>query len=410
LTLIFDRQDDVHQYIYTDETKLRQVLINLINNGIKFTSEGGVSVTVVSPKEFPLNPPFLRGKSSGKNPSLEWGENSGKNPSLEWGKSSGKNPSLEWGESHGKATIIFEVRDTGAGIAEAEMPKLFEAFVQTETGNNSQEGTGLGLPISRKFVNLMGGDITVNSQVGIGTTFRFDIQVDIVSKEDIETQEHPRHVIALKPNQPRYKILIVDDRPTNRLLLIKLLQPLGFELKEAENGKQAIEIWDEWQPNLIWMDMRMPVMDGYEATQIIKGTIKGNATAIIALTASVLEEEKSIILSAGCDDFVRKPFRESIIFETMKKHLGVEYIYAEETPAKTTSELPNLTVEDLQVMPSEWLEKLYDAAKALDDDSILELIGQIPVEKSLLAEKLINLVNDFQLKTIRQLIESLKSG
>ncbi|WP_375339751.1 sensor histidine kinase, partial [Okeania hirsuta] len=122
LTLIFDRQDDVPQYIYTDETKLRQVLINLINNGIKFTSEGGVSVTVVSPKEFPLNPPFLRGKSSGKNPSLEWGENSGKNPSLEWGKSSGKNPSLEWGESHGKATIIFEVRDTGAGIAEAEMP------------------------------------------------------------------------------------------------------------------------------------------------------------------------------------------------------------------------------------------------------------------------------------------------
>ncbi|WP_287242310.1 MULTISPECIES: response regulator [unclassified Okeania] len=236
------------------------------------------------------------------------------------------------------------------------------------------------------------------------------MKTKIVSKEDIETQEHPRHVIALKPNQPRYKILIVDDRPTNRLLLIKLLQPLGFELKEAENGKQAIEIWDEWQPNLIWMDMRMPVMDGYEATQIIKGTIKGNATAIIALTASVLEEEKSIILSAGCDDFVRKPFRESIIFETMKKHLGVEYIYAEETPAKTTSELPNLTVEDLQVMPSEWLEKLYDAAKALDDDSILELIGQIPVEKSLLAEKLINLVNDFQLKTIRQLIESLKSG
>ncbi|WP_192901096.1 response regulator, partial [Okeania hirsuta] len=290
--------------------------------------------------------------------------------------------------------IIFEVRDTGAGIAEAEMPKLFEAFVQTETGKNSQEGTGLGLPISRKFVNLMGGDITVNSQVGIGTTFRFDIQVDIVSKEDIETQEHPRHVIALKPNQPRYKILIVDDRPTNRLLLIKLLQPLGFELKEAENGKQAIEIWEQWQPHLIWMDMRMPVMDGYEATQIIKGTIKGNATAIIALTASVLEEEKSIILSAGCDNFVRKPFRESIIFETMKKYLGVEYIYAEETPAKTTSELPNLTVEDLQVMPSEWLEKLYDAAKALDDDSILELIGQIPVEKSLLAEKLINLVND----------------
>ncbi|WP_375339890.1 ATP-binding protein [Okeania sp. KiyG1] len=440
LTLIFDHQDNVPQYIYTDETKLRQVLINLINNGIKFTSEGGVSVTVVSQKESPLNPlerqkesplnpPLERGESSGKNPSLERGESNGKNsplerqkesplnPPLERGESSGKNPSLERGESNGKnsplerresnekATIIFEVRDTGAGIAENEMSKLFEAFAQTETGKNSQEGTGLGLPISRKFVQLMGGDITVKSKVGIGTTFRFYIQVDIVNQEDIETQENPRHVIALKPNQPRYKILIVDDRPTNRLLLIKLLQPLGFELKEAENGKQAIEIWEEWQPHLIWMDMRMPVMNGYEATQIIKGTTKGNATAIIALTASVLEEQKAIILSAGCDDFVRKPFRESIIFETMKKHLGVEYIYAEETPAQTPTELPSLTVEDLEKMPSEWLEELYDAVKALDDDLSLELIAQIPAEQSLLAEKLTNLVNDFQFKTIRQLLE-----
>ncbi|WP_366558003.1 ATP-binding protein [Okeania sp. SIO3B5] len=542
LTLIFDYQNDVPQYIYTDETKLRQVLINLINNGIKFTSEGGVSVTVVSQKESPLNPslerqkesllnpslerqkesplnsslesgessgknpflergessgknPFLeRGESSGKNPFLERGENSGKNPflergifsslnpslerqkesllnspleiqkesplnsslesgessgknpflergifsslnpslerqkesllnsplerqkesplnpSLERGKNHGKNPFLERGKNHGKATIIFEVRDTGAGIAEAEMSKLFEAFAQTETGKNSQEGTGLGLPISRKFVQLMGGDITVKSKVGKGTTFRFDIQVKIANKTNIKTQENPRHVIALKPNQPRYRILIVDDRSTNRLLLIKLLQPLGFELKEAENGKQAIEIWSEWQPHLIWMDMRMPVMDGYEATQIIKGTTKGNATAIIALTARVLEEEKSIILSAGCDDFVRKPFREAMIFETMKKHLGVEYIYELESPDKTPSELPSLTVGDLQKMPIEWLEELYDAAKALDDDRILELIEQIPVEESLLAEKLTNLVDNFQFKTIRQLIESLKSG
>ncbi|WP_371357375.1 ATP-binding protein, partial [Hydrocoleum sp. CS-953] len=388
LTLIFDHQDDVPQYIYTDETKLRQVLINLINNGIKFTKRGGVSVTVTSQKESLLNSSLERRKSSGKNSSFERRESSGKNSSLdrgessgknssferressgknssfERGKSSGKNPFLERGENEesplnlslkkvkngenneesplnppfesgesggkvfergesyekvfergkNKATIIFEVRDTGAGIAEEEMSKLFEAFAQTETGKNSQEGTGLGLPISRKFVNLMGGDITVKSQVGKGTTFKFDIEVEVVNKQDIEIQENPRHVIALQPNQPRYKILIVDDRPINRLLLIKLLQPLGFELKEATNGKEAVDIWDNWQPHLIWMDMRMPVMDGYEATQHIKGTTKGNATAIIALTASVLEEQKAIILSAGCDDFVRKPFREATIF------------------------------------------------------------------------------------------------
>ncbi|WP_426548134.1 ATP-binding protein [Dapis sp. BLCC M126] len=375
LTLIFDHEDHVPQYIYTDETKLRQVLINLINNGIKFTSEGGVSVTVGTQKESSLNPPFESRES------------------------------FQRRESHEKATIIFEVRDTGAGITQDEMPKLFEPFAQTETGKNSQEGTGLGLPISRKFVQLMGGDITVKSQVGIGTTFRFDIEVEVVNKTDIETQEKPRHVIGLQPNQIRYKILIVDDRPTNRLLLIKLLQPLGFELKEATNGKEGIEIWEKWQPHLIWMDMRMPVMDGYEATQQIKGTIKGNATAIIALTASVLEEQKAIILSAGCDDFVRKPFRESIIFETMKKHLGVEYIYEEESQSQTGTELSSLTVEDLQRMPTEWLEKVYYAAKALDDDMMEELIVQIPVDQSLLAEKLTTLVNEFQFQTIRQLLE-----
>ncbi len=412
LTLIFDHQDDVPQYIYTDETKLRQVLINLINNGIKFTSEGGVSVTVVTQKESPSNL-SLKNEDSPLNLSLE-NEDSPLNLSLE-NEESPLNPPLERGESRGKAfergenkaTIIFEVRDTGAGIAEEEMSKLFEAFAQTETGKNSQEGTGLGLPISRKFVNLMGGDITVKSQVGIGTTFRFHIEVEIVNETEIETKEIQRHVIALQPNQPRYKILIVDDRPTNRLLLIKLLQPLGFELKEATNGKEGVEIWEKWQPHLIWMDMRMPVMDGYEATQKIKGTTKGNATAVIALTASVLEEQKAIILSAGCDDFVRKPFREATIFETMKKHLGVEYIYQEEIPSQTSTELSSLTVEDLQIMPTEWLEKVYYAAKALDDDMMEELIEQIPAEQSLLAEKLTVLVNEFQFKTIRQLIESL---
>ncbi|MGK7918908.1 MAG: 7TM diverse intracellular signaling domain-containing protein [Trichodesmium sp.] len=394
LTLIFDHEDDVPQYIYTDETKLRQVLINLINNGIKFTSEGGVSVTVVTQKESTLNPLFESQKESTLNPIFERRESYEKD--------------LERGEN--KATIIFEVRDTGAGIAEEEMSKLFEAFAQTETGKNSQEGTGLGLPISRKFVNLMGGDITVKSQVGIGTTFRFNIEVEIVNETEIETKEIQRHVIALQPNQPRYKILIVDDRPTNRLLLIKLLQPLGFELKEATNGKEAIEIWSEWQPHLIWMDMRMPIMDGYEATQYIKSTTKGNATAIIALTASVLEEQKAIILSAGCDDFVRKPFREATIFETMKKHLGVEYIYAEEIPSPTPTELSSLTVEHLQKMPNEWLEKVHYAAKTLDDDMMEELIEQIPAQESLLGEKLSVLVNDYQFKTIRQLIESLNQN
>jgi len=363
LQLTFEREENVPQYISTDETKLRQVLINLINNGIKFTEEGGVNVFVS------LSPRVSEAE---------------------------------------KTYIHFAVEDTGAGIAEEDLSKVFEAFTQTEVGRNSQEGTGLGLPISRKFVQLMGGDITIKSEVGKGSIFSFDIAGKVVEARDIEIEQrtNKRHVIALKSQKQRYRILVVDDRPINRLLVIKLLQPLGFELKEAANGKEAIEIWEEWNPHLIWMDMRMPVMDGYEATQYIKGTIKGNATAIIALTASVLEEEKAVILSAGCDDFIRKPFRESVIFEAMAKHLGVEYIYEEESQGDTVTHNQPLTVEELKIMPSSWIDQLYQASVDLDDDLILELIAQIPEQYNILIDKLTNLVDNFQLKKIRKLMEN----
>lgn len=363
LQLIFERDNDVPRYISTDETKLRQVLINLINNSIKFTEEGGVNIFIsLSPKV----------------------------------------------SDDEKIYIRFAVEDTGAGIAEEDLSKVFEVFTQTEVGRNSQEGTGLGLPISRKFVQLMGGDITIKSKVSQGSIFSFDIQAKVVSVSDIEIEQRTnnRHVIALQPGQQRYRILVVDDRPINRLLVIKLLQPLGFDLKEAANGKEAIEIWDDWKPHLIWMDMRMPVMDGYEATQYIKSRIKGNATAIIALTASVLEEEKAVILSTGCDDFIRKPFRESVIFEAMAKHLGVKYIYEEESQTAIATNSKPLMVEELQIMPTSWIDELYQASVDLDDDLILELIAQIPSENNLLIEKLTYLVENFQLKKIRKLIEN----
>jgi CheY-like chemotaxis protein len=278
LQLICDRASDVPQYMRTDETKLRQVLINLLSNALKFTQEGGVSVRVGINNSQSL-------KANGK----------------------------ESGISHEQLAITFEVEDTGAGIAAEDLDTLFEAFVQTKTGKESQEGTGLGLPITRSFVQLMGGEITVRSSVGKGSLFKFDILVSPVDAASITTKQPTRQVIALEANQPRYRILIADDKWSNCQLLIKLLNPLGFELREASNGKEAVEIWDEWEPHLIWMDMRMPVMDGYEATKQIKATIKGQATTVIALTATSLEEERAIVLSAGCDDFIRKPFREADI-------------------------------------------------------------------------------------------------
>uniref|UniRef100_UPI0030DA8ED3 ATP-binding protein n=1 Tax=Planktothrix sp. PCC 11201 TaxID=1729650 RepID=UPI0030DA8ED3 len=156
------------------------------------------------------------------------------------------------------------------GISEAELPKLFEAFSQAQAGKEKQEGTGLGLAISRKFVQLMGGDIAVESELGKGTTFRFQIQAKPSQNINNEPTKTKQKVLELIPGQPIYKILTVDDKPINCKLLIQLLSPLGFELKEARNGLEAIAIWNQWEPHLIWMDMRMPVMDGYEATKYIK--------------------------------------------------------------------------------------------------------------------------------------------
>jgi len=370
LKLTFIRDNNVPQYIFTDEIKLRQVLINLLNNAIKFTSSGGIIVRV--------------SKLINKNLSCSEENNKVFTPK-----------------------IVFKIEDTGVGIAANEIDKLFKAFTQTQSGIETQEGTGLGLIISKKFIQLMGGNITVKSKVGVGSIFCFYIQVKISQADDIISKKQTRQVVALAPNQPCYKILIVDDKYSNRLLLMKLLQPLGFELKEATNGKEAIEIWDKWEPHLIWMDMRMPIMDGYEATKYIKKTTKGNATAVIALTASILEEEKAIILSAGCDDFVRKPFEEYTLFETMTKHLGVRYLYEEITTHQQKDENYQLNSTSFKVMPLAWLREVYQAAIDLDDELILQLIEQIPEAHVSLAKALKELVNKFRLDTIRILIEPI---
>jgi Signal transduction histidine kinase len=364
LQLIFQRDETVPRYICSDEVKLRQVLINLLSNSIKFTSEGGISLTVFQQEE----------------------------------------------DSTDVVTINFKICDTGVGISEAELPKLFQAFTQTQAGKESHEGTGLGLAISRRLVQLMGGDISVESELGKGTTFRFQIQAKLgeyLITNPIETR--PK-VLRLVAGQPTYKLLTVDDKEINRKLLIKLLEPLGFELKEASNGREAIAIWNQWEPHLIWMDMRMPVMDGYEATKYIKSTTKGNATAIIAVTASVLEEEKAIVLSAGCDDFIRKPFTENNIFDTLAKHLGVKYIYAETKPSVLSMVTDNgLTSQHLSSMSKEWIISLHQATLEADTILVMQLIAEIPQTKTHLIQSLTQLVRKFQFEQIINLVEPLVS-
>ncbi|MEZ2234020.1 ATP-binding protein [Microcoleus sp.] len=380
LQLLFERGSDVPRYVRTDQVKLRQILINLLNNAIKFTKEGGVCVRIC------MNSGLLSSGQPNKNSQERVANNQ---------------------------QIYFEVEDTGMGIAPEELDKLFEAFMQTASGRNAQEGTGLGLAISRQFVQLMGGDITVSSKVGVGTIFKFDITTQVVDTADDEAEQNKRRVIALEPNQPRYRILIVDDKPLNRQLLVQLLNPLGFELKEATNGQEAVDIWHEWDPHLIWMDMRMPVMDGYAATQKIKSTTKGQATAIIALTASVLEEERAVVVSAGCDDFMRKPFREQEIFAVMNKHIGVRYIY-EESIDKAAQTLSKTDIKDvlepeaLATLPPDLRAKLASAAKSLDIGEVDHLIQEVKAINASIGNAFLVLANEFEYGKIASYIEAVK--
>ncbi|MHC0062576.1 ATP-binding protein [Nostoc sp. UIC 10890] len=262
LELRFEYTQDIPKYIETDENKLCQVLINLLGNAIKFTDIGTVILRV-------------------KLGAGDWGLGTG-----DWGLGTGNQAQggiIEEVSSQSlipnPQSLIFEVQDTGCGITPQEIDLLFEAFEQTEIGKKSQQGTGLGLAISRKYVQLMGGDITVSSMPGIGSTFAFDIQIALTCPREIPTNHIKSRILALASTEKAYRILVVDDSKESRMLLVKILTSLSFEVKEATNGSEAIANWESWQPHLIFMDMRMPVMDGYEATRMIKAKQIGHRGA-----------------------------------------------------------------------------------------------------------------------------------
>ncbi|MBE9229153.1 response regulator, partial [Phormidium sp. LEGE 05292] len=318
-----------------------------------------------------------------------------------------------------KITLYFEVEDTGPGIEPEEVEVLFEPFVQKQNTPNTQEGTGLGLSISRKFVQLMGGDIRVHSLPQQGTLLQFEIQVDLATCVHQNPQQCTQKVIGLVPGQPNYRILVVEDNQENRELLVKLLRSLQLEVQEATNGQEAISLWQSWHPDLIWMDMRMPVMDGYKATKQIRAIEKKltaisplQPTKIIALTASAFKEDRVKVLAAGCDDVVSKPFRTQIIFQKMSLYLGMQYIYAQQTEieanqansSNTTN--PAFTAKVLQEMPEQWIEKVQAAAIIGSDEELYKLIAEISALYPDLANMLINWVSNFQFDKLLEFIEN----
>ena len=330
LEFVFERASDLPNNIRTDAGKLRQVLINLLDNAIKFTDKGKITLRArVIQTETDNNVDQPQATSEDKMVSLH-----------------------------------FEVEDTGSGIAPHELEQAFAPFVQTKTGQDSHQGSGLGLSISQQFVKLMGGDISLNSQVvnnsvneqphnhlnhPHGTLVSFHIQAIQSAAAPSIPATPKQQSLALAPEQTHYRLLIVDDDLSNRQLLLRLLQPLGFNLKEAINGQEAIDIWHSWQPDLIWMDLNMPLMDGYQATQRIRENTYNNYRSDVSQTISVQSVESpdrlhknkqpSIIAvsannspdnqlkaqEAGCDGFIAKPFKKADIFSILHQLLGVKY-------------------------------------------------------------------------------------
>lgn len=362
LKLSFQVASDVPRIIYTDEGKLRQIIINLLGNALKFTEKGAVTLSVKMDKN--------------TQPTAD-------------------NIDFLFSDTY---ALKFAVEDTGPGIEPEEMAGLFTPFEQTKIGRVSNEGTGLGLSICHKFVDLMGGELKAESTPGKGSVFFFDILIRVQDLPTFEAVSQPveeRKIIGLALKQ-EYKILAVDDVPASRLLLRKLLTEIGFAVEEAGDGEEAIAQWESWHPDLILMDMRMPILDGYEATKRIKAQPQGKETVIIALTASAFEEERVVILSAGCDHFMRKPFKEGELLEKIGQYLDVEYIYEEMSDAPTV-ELPlEITPDSLTVMSENWRSQLYDAAVKVDNQEIYELLAEIPDEYEALAQGLAELAEQFR--------------
>ncbi len=319
LLLHLDILPEVPQFIVVDAQKLEQVLLNLLSNAIKFTDQGGVTLRLSLGHREPETGQEL--------------------------------PDSTYSALPTSYLLHVEIEDTGVGIAPQDLDLIFDAFTQTAAGQRVQEGTGLGLTISRRLVQLMGGEITAQSRLGQGSTFGFTIPVEIVTGETIPSPVTDRLVIGLAPGQPDYRILVVDDQAENRLLLVKLLKQIGFTVEEATTGEEALSLWQQWQPHLVWMDIRLPGMDGYEVTRQIRALEKretgeqveeaegqeGNPlpsdsprpTIIIALTAQALPDDHACALAAGCNDYISKPFSEKILFRKMTEHLGVDYIYSQ---------------------------------------------------------------------------------
>jgi PAS domain S-box-containing protein len=347
--------DELPASLRGDAGKLRQILINLVGNAVKFTDAGRVSVTA------------------------------------------------SWRD--GRA--VFEVEDTGPGMTPEESQRLFAAFSQAEAGRKQQEGTGLGLALSRSYARLMDGDITLLSEPGHGSLFRAEVALPESPAGAAPARGRARRVKSLEAGSRRSSILVVDDDEAGRMLLGRLLGAVGFAIRTADDGEQGVLAWREAQPDLIFMDVNMPVLDGLGATRRIRAEEAATGlarTPVVALSASVFEHERADIREAGCDSFLAKPFREGDLFDLLARMLGVSYVY-EDAAARAPVAAKPLTRERLRELPEDWRRRFRDALQLADMAEATRLVAEIEGHESRLASEIAARLRAYRMDELEELLE-----
>lgn len=354
--LLFNLEMDpqMEKFISTDVGKLRQILINLLGNSVKYTNQGGISLRA---RTMPL-------------------------------------------EEENTLLLQVEVEDSGIGIAEDQLDKIFIPFVQATRSDQENKGTGLGLAITHSLVELLKGSIKVESKVNSGSIFTLSLPVGIASeKEVIAPKQKKPTVLGLAPNQPQWNVLVVDDNADNRLLLSSLMTRAGFTVKEAHDGLQAVDLFKSWHPDFIWMDMRMPNLDGYEATRQIRDLPGGKDIKIVAITASAFKEQKRKILDAGCDGVVRKPYRTHEVYEILENILGANFLY-DRSETGSNASIEELSSSWAEELPKELQENILASARRLDTEELRSVIEDSEMIEQPAKQQLLRLIDNFRFDLI----------
>ncbi len=352
------RDETLPEGIQVDEQKLRQVLLNLLGNAVKFTDKGSIE---------------LRALCQG-------------------------------------GRLIFEIQDTGPGIAPQDLSTIFEPFQQVGSIERRAEGSGLGLAIVKRILSLMSGSVQASSILGQGSLFTVDIPLVPVTLDPSAMSSPVTHCHPQGYEGPRKKILVVDDKTENRSLLMDLLQPLGFEIRLCDSGNRAIETASIWQPHLIFMDLRMPSIDGLETTRLLRSSILGPGVKIIAISASAFDLDQADCLQAGCNDFLPKPFKEQALFDMISRHLGITWNTAPQTQ-QLDRPIPDLEWDPGHALPSkDQLSHLLDLAKRGNLKQVGEQAASLALENHKLqpfSDRVANLVSSYKIKLLKEWIELL---